>query len=38
MIKKGGAFDPGKIKAVGVKDTASFEAAIRRGSKKKVEY
>jgi hypothetical protein len=38
LTKKGGAFDPGKIKAVGVQDTASFEAAIKRISKKKVEY
>jgi hypothetical protein len=38
MIKKGGAFDPGKIKVVGVQNTASFEAAIKRVSKKKIEY
>jgi hypothetical protein len=38
MLKKGGAFDPGKIKAVGVNNTASFEAAIKRVSKKKIEY
>jgi hypothetical protein len=38
MTKKGGAFDPGKITASGVQDTANFEAAIRRISKKKVEF
>jgi hypothetical protein len=38
MTKKGGAFDPGKITAVGVQDTANFEAAIKRISKKKVEF
>jgi hypothetical protein len=38
IVKKGGAFDPGRIKAVGVKDRLSFEAAIKRISKKKVDY
>jgi hypothetical protein len=38
MIKKGGAFDQGKIKAAGVQNPAAFEAAIKRVSKKKVEY
>jgi hypothetical protein len=38
MTKKGGAFAPGKIIASGVQDTATFEAAIKRISKKKVEY
>jgi hypothetical protein len=38
MTKKGGAFDPGQITVVGVADTANFTAAIRRVSKKKVEY
>jgi hypothetical protein len=38
MIKKGGAFDQGKIKAVGVRNTVWFEAAIKRVSKKKIEY
>jgi hypothetical protein len=38
VTKKGGAFDPGRIKVVGVQDRASFEAANKRISKKKVEY
>jgi hypothetical protein len=38
MTKTGGAFDPGQITVVGVQDTANFTAAIKRVSKKKVEY
>ena len=38
MTKKGGAFDSGKITAVDVQNRASFEAAIKRVSNKKVEY
>ena len=38
MAKRGGAFDAGKIRADGVRNRASFEAAIKRVSKKKIEY
>jgi hypothetical protein len=38
MTKKGGAFSAGSIKAAGVTDKATFEAAIGRLSKKAVEY
>jgi hypothetical protein len=38
MVKKGGAFGAGSIKAVGVMDRGSFETAIKRVSKKKVDY
>jgi hypothetical protein len=38
MTKKGGAFDSGRIKAEGVSNRFNFEAAIKRVSKKKVEY
>jgi len=38
MTKKGGAFDPGAIRATGVQRTGSFEAAVKRVSKKKVTY
>src|SRR5690348_16675140 len=34
MTKDGGAFDPGKITASGVQDTASFEAVIN-GSRRR---
>jgi hypothetical protein len=38
MTKKGGAFDSGKITVFGVQDEATFEAAIKRVSNKKVEF
>ncbi len=38
MTKKGGALSAGSITAAGVQDKATFEAAVARVSKKKVEY
>jgi hypothetical protein len=38
MTKKGGAFDPGSIKAEGVSDQDAFKKAIAIFSKKRVEY
>ena len=38
VLKRGGAFDPGKIKVVGAKSTSNFETAIKRVSKKKIEF
>jgi hypothetical protein len=37
LTKRGGAFDPGLITAVGVHDRAVFGTAIKRVSKKKVQ-
>ena len=38
MTKKGGAFDPGSIRAQGVSDQEAFTNAIASVSKKRVEY
>ncbi len=38
MLKKGGAFSAGSIRAQGVGNRANFEAAIERVSKKEVKY
>lgn len=38
MVEKGGVFDPGSIKVVGVQHAGAFEAAIKRISKKKIIY
>jgi Regulator of G protein signaling domain len=38
MVAKGGAFSPGRIRAVGVKDRYAFSSAIGRVSKKQIQY
>jgi hypothetical protein len=38
LTKKGGAFDPGELMASGVSNRAAVEAAIKRVSKKKVQF
>ena len=38
MVEKGGTFSPGEISVTGAGDQAAFKEAIRRFSKKKIEF